>query len=207
MRLLIVPHAPTDWNAAGRYQGHSDTTLSELGRRQARVLARRLKLERIDAVYSSDLRRAVETVTAICEPRRLTWRCDARLRELHFGAWEGLTYAEVQGHYAQALTAWEADPLLMAPPGGETLAQLAARVETFLAGLENVSDPDCTALVVAHRGSLRALLCLALGLPPEVRWRFRIEPASLSALTLDPKGAVLHGLNDINHLREFAHAG
>jgi broad specificity phosphatase PhoE len=207
MRLLIVPHAPTDWNAAGRYQGHSDTTLSERGRRQAGLLARRLKFERINAVYASDLRRAVETVSAICEPRCLEWRCDGRLRELNFGAWEGLTYAEVQDRYAQALTAWEAEPLGTAPPGGETLAQLAGRVEAFLAGLDDVSDPDWTALLVAHRGSLRVLLCLALGLPPEVRWRFRIEPASLSAVSLDPRGGVLTSLNDMNHLLEFAHAG
>jgi broad specificity phosphatase PhoE len=214
MRLLIVPHAPTDWNATGRYQGHSDTSLSELGRRQANRLARRLQFERIDSVYSSDLRRAVETVRTICEPRQLQWCCDHRLRELHFGAWEGLTYAEVQERHAQALKAWEADPLQIAPPGGETLAHLSARIGAFLADVaqptqlcsDEVTDPDRTALIVAHRGSLRVLLCLALGLPPEIRWRFRIESASLSALNLDPKGGVLLALNDVNHLREFAHA-
>jgi broad specificity phosphatase PhoE len=207
MRLLLAPHAPTDWNAVGRYQGHTDTTLSAVGRRQAALLADRLANQRIDEVHSSDLRRALETASAVCEPRRLPLRFDARLRELHFGAWEGLTYGEVQTRYAEPMNAWETDPLRTAPPGGETLAQLATRVGAFLSELTDEPGTEKTKLVVAHRGSLRVLVCLALDLPPEIRSRFHLVPASLSELNIDSKGAVLTSLNDVHHLRETAHVG
>jgi alpha-ribazole phosphatase len=64
-----------------------------------------------------------------------------------------------------------------------------------------------TVLLVAHRGSIRALLCLALNMSPAARWHFHLEPASLSVLELHPNGAVLTGLNDTHHLREAAYAG
>lgn len=210
MRLLLVPHALTDWNAARRFQGHSDRPLSAAGRQQAARLANRLTGEQIHEAYASDLSRARETADAIAGPRRLPVRCEPRLRELHFGAWEGLTYEEAREADPECLTAWESDVSRTAPPGGETLAELAGRIGTFFTGLTAETAEagrERTVLVVAHRGSLQVLLCLALGLPPQARWQLRLEPASLSELDLYPQGAVLARLNDTHHLREVAHAG
>ena len=207
MRLLLVPHAPTDWNAQGRYQGHSDPGLSPVGREQAIQLADRLREECIDEVLASDLRRAVETAAAVCEPRRLDFKCDARVRELNFGAWEGLTYNEVHRSYGEALTDWEGDPIRVAPPSGETVAQLASRVEAVFNELSISARKDTTVLLVAHRGSIRVLLCLALKMSPAARWQFHLEPASLSVLELHHRGAVLTCLNETHHLREAAYAG
>jgi alpha-ribazole phosphatase len=134
----------------------------------ADLLAERLAGERIDEIHTSDLRRAWETARAAADARRLPLRFDARLRELNFGIWQGLTYDEMRHAHPEALAAWEADPLRVAPPGGETLAQLAARISAFLGGLTKAA-PDRTVLVVAHKGSLQVLLCLALGLPPQAR--------------------------------------
>jgi broad specificity phosphatase PhoE len=153
------------------------------------------------------LRRAWETARAVSEGRGLPLFSDPRLRELHFGAWEGLTHDEVRRDYPGALEAWTADPMRAAPPGGESLAQLAARVGAFLADLEPGAGPGRTVLVVGHGGSLRVLLCLALGLPPQSHWEFPLGPASLSELNLVAGGAVLTRLNDTHHLREAAHAG
>jgi broad specificity phosphatase PhoE len=154
------------------------------------------------------LRRAWETAVAISEPRGLVCTADARLREIHFGAWEGLTYPNLCQEQSQALTAWQADPMHVAPPGGETLAQVAQRVASFLATLRNKHrEGDHTLLVVGHRGWLRVLLCLTLGLPPSAWWQFRLVPASVSELELCNKGAVLSLLNDTNHLGEVDNAG
>jgi alpha-ribazole phosphatase len=206
MRLLLAPHAPTDWNAVGRYQGHSDTALSDIGRQQAALLAARLDDERIDEVHASDLRRAQETASFVYVSRSIPCRTDPRLRELHFGAWEGMSHDEVQHRYADALIAWQADPLRTPPPGGETLAQLADRIGGFLSDVGGERNDQRTMLVVAHRGSLRVLVCLALGLPPTARWQFRLESASLSELNLYSEGALLNYLNDTHHLKEAAHA-
>jgi phosphoserine phosphatase len=210
MRLLLVPHALTDWNAVGRFQGHSDRPLSAVGRRHAARLAKRLAGEQIHEAYASDLSRAWETADAIARPRRLPVRSEPRLRELHFGAWEGLTYEEVRETDLACLTAWEADAPRAAPPGGETLAELAGWISAFFTGLTPetaAAGQERTVLVVAHRGSLQVLLSLALGLPPLARWQFRLEPASLSELDLHPHGAVLVRLNDTHYVREVAHAG
>lgn len=207
MRLLFARHAPTDYNGKGRYQGHEDVALGASGRRQAALLADRLAAEPIDEIHASDLCRARETASAVSGRHRLALRSDPRLRELHFGAWEGLTREEVLRGCPEALAAWEADTLRTSPPGGETLAELADRVGAFLADFANDAAPGRTVFVVGHKGSLQVLLCLALGLPPESRWKFCLEPASLSELNLFAGGAVLTSLNDVHHLREVAHDG
>lgn len=196
IRLLLVPHAETAWNAQGRYQGHTDVPLNERGRHQAERLARRFAEEHFEVVYASDLRRARDTAVALVGSRGSSPRVEPRLRELYFGDWEGLTYAEVQHLNHES------------PPGGETLAELAARLRSFLDDLGSKhQEGEQTILLVAHRGSLRVLLCLALGLPPAAHWQFRLDPASLSELEWYGETAVLTRLNDVSHLREATYAG
>lgn len=198
-RLALVRHGETAWNAQARYQGRADLPLSDAGQRQAVMLARRLAREEIHAVYASDLQRAWETAVTIAAPHGLPVRAETRLREMDFGDWEGLTYEEVQERYPQALAAWEADPLNVAPPGGETLVQVVARVQSLLDDIVRV-HPDQTVLLVGHGGPLRVLLCVAMGLDPRVHWQFRLGIASLSELCLYDGGAMLTGLNDTHHL-------
>jgi broad specificity phosphatase PhoE len=208
VRLLLVPHAPTAWNVENRFQGWANTPLSEVGKQQAALLARRLLREPIDICYASNLRRAWETATAIAGSRSLLVLADPQLREMHFGVWEGLTYADICHEDAQGVAAWEANPMEVAPPGGETLAQVARRVTVSLAAIRNKHQGrGQTVLVVAHRGSLRVLLCLLLGLPPTKQWQFLLTPASLSELELHREGVILNFLNDTHHLGETAHAG
>jgi broad specificity phosphatase PhoE len=208
MRLLLVPHASTDWNATGRFQGWSDTTLSDIGKREAALVARRLLAEHIAGCHTSDLRRAVDTANGIVNQRSVPIMVDPRLREIHFGAWEGMTYPQFYRADPQRAWAWEQDPLRIAPPGGETLAQVAERIAAFHdAVIEGKRNKAGRLLVVGHRGALRVLICLELGLPPSAWWQFRLEPASVSELDLCEKGAVLRLLNDTHHLREETHAG
>jgi probable phosphoglycerate mutase len=116
-----------------------------------------------------------------------------------FGHWEGLTYAEIQQREAQSLAAWERDQLHSAPPGGETLLQMAARVRAAYVDML-VAGQDTTVGLVAHGGPLQLLLCLALGLPPQAYWQFAVSPASLSELCVYEQGAILTRLNDTHHL-------
>jgi broad specificity phosphatase PhoE len=206
MRLLIAPHAPTEWNAQRRYQGHVDIALSAEGHRQANQLAAALMAESIDEVHSSDLRRAVQTADAVAKPRQLPLHCESRLRELHFGAWEGLTYEEVCQRFPEARLSLGTNVPRQPPPGGETLMQLADRIASYFGELADQLSSERTILVVAHRGSLQVFLCLALGLPPEAWWKLRLEPASISEVNLYPDGAVLNSFNATQHLREDTHA-
>lgn len=115
-RILLVRHGETDWNAAGRIQGHSDTPLNAAGRLQARRAAQRLAREPIRALYSSDLARAFETATIIGVPLGLTVVVSPQLRERRYGEWEGLTSAEIQAHYPEQFASWRARFTDFAPP-------------------------------------------------------------------------------------------
>ena len=119
-RILLVRHGETDWNASGRIQGHSDTPLNAAGRQQAQRAAQRLAPEPVRALYSSDLARAFETATIIGEPLGLTVVTSPRLRERQYGAWEGLTSAEIQARYPEQFAMWRARSTDFAPPQGET---------------------------------------------------------------------------------------
>ncbi len=206
-RLLLARHGQTARNAAGRYQGQTDVPLNETGRRQAQALAERLASEAIDAVYASDLQRAQATAELVAAPHGLRVQTEPRLREINFGAWEGLTYEEIKTRDPERQAAWYDDPLHTSPPDGETLTQVAERVQAALAEIVQ-AHPDETVLIVAHGGTLRLTICLALGISPGSYWRFDIDVASLSELNVYEnvyeEGAILNVLNDSTHLESLS---
>jgi len=202
-RLLLIRHGETEWNQSGRYQGQTDVPLSEVGLAQAQALARRLAGETLHAVYTSDLSRARQTAEAIAAPHGLAVRPDPRLRELDFGQWEGLTYAQVLERDPEARAFWDSGDPSAKPPGGESREQMLERVRLVLADLARHEDGQ-TLAVVGHGGSLKLLLCLALGMAPTRYWQLRLDNASLSELSLYEKGAILSSLNDFQHLEEMA---
>lgn len=159
--LLLVRHGETDWNHDGRWQGGSNTSLNETGREQARALANTLD-GTVDAIYSSDLTRARETAEILADRLRLEVHLDERIRERGFGAWEGLTTAEVEERYADEHRLWR----LGEGPGAadaEPFDIFAARISSFLDELLD-RHPEDEVLVVAHGGSIRVIHALARGL-------------------------------------------
>jgi|SRR5271157_266622 len=199
MRLILVRHGLTEWNSSGRFQGHSDIPLSEMGRQQAEALAARLSSEHIHTIYASDLERAQATARIIAARQQCTPTSDAHLREISFGAWEGLTYDEIRRRDPAALSRWEANGQEVTPPGGETLGQLVWRVQPAMDEIR-ARHVDETVLIVAHGGPLQVLLCLSLGLAPSMYWQFHLAPASISEVAFWPAGAMLNLLNDTCHL-------
>jgi len=158
--LLLVRHGETDWNRDGRWQGHSDTHLNELGRQQAERLAE--ELDGADVVYSSDLIRARETAEILARRLGADVRLDERLRERGFGAWEGKTRAEIEAEFADAHARWVAGE----GPGAddaEPFEDFAVRVRGFLDDVL-ARHPDETVLIVSHGGSIRVIHALASGL-------------------------------------------
>ncbi|MHB1319285.1 MAG: histidine phosphatase family protein [Anaerolineae bacterium] len=200
-RLYAVRHGITGWNALGRIQGHAQSQLTEIGRKQAEAIAERLSTEHIDAVYASDLDRAMHTAQAIARPHGLAVYPDPRLREAAYGDWEGRTMDELRQLYPDTVTEWMSEPVTVAPSGGESLDEVAARVGSFLEELRAHPD-DEQIVVVGHGGSIRALLCLALCVPQGYSRRVRVDTASLSIVDLRPNRCVVMALNDRHHLTE-----
>ena len=158
--LLLARHGETDWNRDGRWQGHSDTPLNELGRRQARELA--AQLDGLDALYSSDLARARETAEIVAERLGLEVRTDSRLRERSFGAWEGLTSAEIEDRFAEGHRRWQTGESFGADDA-EPFDVFAARIHAFLEDVLQ-QHPGEEVLVISHGGSIRVIHALAAGL-------------------------------------------
>jgi alpha-ribazole phosphatase len=200
-QILLVRHGLTNWNQAGRLQGQSDLPLNSLGIQQAAAAGARLAAEPLQAIYTSDLKRAWQTARIIATEHSLPVTRLAELRELHFGVWEGLTYAAIQARSPLGARAWSEDLRHFAPPGGESLDQMAARVDGFLQQLKDLPQDRCLA-IVAHGGPLQVLICLAVGLPPERYWQFHLSPGSISQINLYPEGAILNYLNDTHHLTD-----
>lgn len=159
MRLLLARHGQTDWNAAGRIQGRTDTSLNDLGRRQAAHLAARLRQagEHPNALYASPQRRALETAQIAGRDLGLEPVTVDSLREVSFGAWEGYSWEEIARRWPEEYAAYLADRLHTAPPGGESFAALLGRVYPALSAIAAAGEG--TALVVCHSALIKAVRC------------------------------------------------
>ncbi|TDC61452.1 histidine phosphatase family protein [Micromonospora sp. KC207] len=152
-RLIVWRHGNTDWNAASRVQGQTDVPLNNLGREQAVAAAPLLAALRPDAIVASDLRRAADTAAALAALTGLPVRADARLRERHFGRWQGLALTEVAQRYPDEYARWRAgDP----DPGAEieSLDDLGKRVGTALQDAADAA-PGGTIVVATHGAGAR----------------------------------------------------
>lgn len=195
----MVRHGETELNSSIRYWGHSDVKLSALGFQQAEHLRERLAMERIDAVYSSNLIRASTTADIIASVHGRPVVICPELSEINFGKLEGLTFEEIRRLYPDVAKLWvERDPKLEYPDG-ESRAQFSRRVGSYLDRLQVHSDEE-NILVVAHSGVLRTLICQLLKVDVKIRWQLRLDLASLSIIETHPAGAVLTILNDVSHL-------
>ncbi len=182
--IVVVRHGRTAANAAGLLLGHLDVVLDDLGRAQAAAVA--ATVPRPDLVVSSPLRRARETAEAFGLPVQI----DEAWIELDYGDWDGRPLAEVP---AELWDTWRAD-VDFAPPGGESLGQLTARVHDALDGLSGRLDGR-RAVVVTHVSPVKAAAGWALGLGPEVAWRTFVAPGSITRLGMTPHGPTLRGFN------------
>lgn len=198
--FYFLRHGETEWNAAGRLCGRTDVPLSEVGRGQARILARRLQAVKVDALYSSPLARALETARIVGAAIGHEPATDPRLMELNYGAWEGKTYAESRLSTPEIYSAWEADPASVAPPEGESGEQLVERVTPFLAAVARRHQAG-NVVVVCHRTLCRLTACHIMGIPlAEYRKRIPMDNAALNIFeTREGKWQVV-SLNDTSHL-------
>ncbi len=219
---MLTRHGGTTRSKPEQHLGQRlDVPLSDEGRAQAAALGRRLAGVGFDRVVASPLRRAVETARLVVPGREP--ETDARLLEMDYGAWEGLTYEQITARDGPARLLWEADPASLACPGGESGNDVAARVRSFLeaaidgattdrepapAALDDTTDHRI--LVVGHSTTDRILLCVALGVPVrDFRRRFVQDPANLTVVRFGgPRGTGAQALvvNDVGHLRGLAGA-
>jgi broad specificity phosphatase PhoE len=163
-KLCLVRHGQTDWNLQGRYQGQSDVPLNQIGLAQAHTLVRQLQGQTFAAIYSSDLKRAGETALIIADAMHLPVNFEARLREINQGEWEGQLVDKIRARYENLWQMRSVDPAGLRPPGGETVSELAERLQAALDEIAHL-HPGLSVLIVSHGLALATVLCKVRGIP------------------------------------------
>ncbi|ABQ47422.1 MAG TPA: histidine phosphatase family protein [Thermotoga sp.] len=199
MKLYLIRHGETIWNEKGLWQGITDVPLNEKGREQAKKLAN--SLERVDAIYSSPLKRSLETAEEIARRFEKEIIVEEDLRECEISLWNGLTVEEAIREYPVEFKKWSSDPNF-GMEGLESMRNVQNRVvkaimkivsQEKLNGSENV-------VIVSHSLSLRAFICWVLGLPLYLHRNFKLDNASLSVVEIESKPRLVL-LNDTCHLK------
>ena len=165
-RLILLRHGQTDFNVAGRMQGHLESVLTPIGRAQAVAAAPVVAALAPDRLISSDLSRAADTAELVGAVCGLPVKLDARLRETHLGQWQGMSVDEIEAEYPGAIATWRSDAA-WAPPGGESRIQVVERSRPVVDEVDaEPSDGGSEALlVVAHGGLIAGLVSGLLDLP------------------------------------------
>ncbi len=203
LRLVLVRHGTTAWSRERRFAGSRDIPLAEEGLRQCEAVAAALGGKLIAAVYASPLERARTSAEVIAKAHRLEVRIEPDLREMAFGEWEGLTRDEVAARFPQAYELWRSAPHRLAVPGGESLADVAARGQRAVDELVG-THADETVVLVSHAVVLRLIVLQALGLGPERLWAVDASPAGITEIEYEPGWATVHRMNTLSHLDAVA---
>jgi probable phosphoglycerate mutase len=188
--LLLLRHGQTALSVHRRYSGRGDPELTELGRAQAKAAAAGLGsvegVDEVSVVLSSPLRRARQTAAEAAAALGVGVREHPGLIETDFGEWEGLTFAEARERYPELHGRWLGDDTV-APPGGESFAEVGHRVAELRDELLG-EHPGRTVLLVSHVTPIKLLLRLALDVGPSVLYRMHLDLASLSIAEFYPDG-------------------
>lgn len=200
LKVILVRHAETDWNQERRVQGSgSDRLLTEAGKRQAESIGLRLKQERIQAIYSSPLRRALDTARAIARYHQLEVQIEPSLNEIYAGELEGVPIKKI-GSYLNTLVARErGDEPVSKPYSGELLSEARQRAWSAIQRLAD-KHRDGAILVVSHYFIILSIICSVLNLPVTEMGRLRLDPGSISTIAFDEQVTRLTLLNDSCHL-------
>ncbi|HEV7526980.1 MAG TPA: histidine phosphatase family protein [Acidimicrobiia bacterium] len=195
--IAFVRHGQTELNRGGRLQGRLDAPLSDLGARQAAALGRGFASAPVTRVYSSPLQRARDTAAAIAAAHELSVEVDARLIELDYGDWDGRLLADVP---PEAWVAWRHD-VDFAPPGGERLSDVAARVNEFVREVF-AAHGDELVVAVSHVSPIKAAVCAVLQVDERATWQMQLDVASVTNIGCRPDSSgYLSSFNDASIAR------
>jgi broad specificity phosphatase PhoE len=201
VQIFLLRHGETDWNLQRRCQGVTDLDLNETGSRQAKEVAAFFSKEKLDAVYSSNLKRAIQTANAISEYHRLKVIVRSDFRELDHGKFEGLTFSEIHTNYPDFIRPWREQPAHIPIPGGECIADVGKRTWK---GIEEIirNHSYASVVVVSHQFPIVSILCHITGTPLNDYRRFHVDPSGLTRISYNPHhGWKLIQTNDLSYAR------
>lgn len=202
VRLFLTRHGQTEWNVAKRFQGSLDSSLTELGVRQAELLSYRLADEKFDAIYSSHLNRAYRTAQIVSGNREIEIIKDEDLAEMRLGDWEGLKHDEIIEKYSKEYELFWNKPHLYKASSGEGYSDLKKRVIGCLERIIKENDGK-NVLIVTHTVVIKQIMAYFEGRPLEKLWDIPyIHPTSLSVIEIDNDIVDVKLHADVSHFED-----
>ncbi|SMB96250.1 alpha-ribazole phosphatase [Desulfonispora thiosulfatigenes DSM 11270] len=201
-KIIFIRHGQTLWNAKRKYQGQTDIHLDETGIMQADLVAQKLKEDKVDVIYASDLQRAYKTAEIIGLEQELKVSPSIGLREFNFGVWEGKTYEELKNEYPELVEKWFKDPESVQIPKAESIKDLQNRaVNQINEILEKHNNK--TVVVVSHGLTIATILSYFLDIElKNVRKMIQGNTGITIVEFNDTKGTLVV-FNDINHIENL----
>jgi len=202
-RIILIRHGECQGNIESRFRGRKDYPLNERGRKQALELAKELETLAPDAIYSSPLKRAIETATPLAARFSKEIIKDEGFNNISFGQWEGLLKSEISKEYPDEWKTWLVAPEKLDMAGVEPMSSIRKRSIESLKRIE-ARHSGKTVVVVSHRTTLKPLLAAALSIPDPYFWKLHVDTASYSTLLYSKeRGFCLYQLNQTKHLTEL----
>ncbi len=199
MDIILARHGETEWNVGEVFRGRADIDLNRNGRLQAELLGQYLAVTKIEAVYTSPLKRAVDTARSIARFHNLQVEVREELNDLDFGAWEGLSVNEVPLRYPDLFAVWADHPEKVCLPGGETLDDVKKRsMKTIDTIIDHYRE---SVVLVTHRVVIKVLVCNLLGLGNAHFWNIMVDTCGLTTFRYDKGRFVLIRHNDNGFLK------
>jgi broad specificity phosphatase PhoE len=204
LEIILARHGETEWNVEEVFRGRIDIELNQTGRRQAELLAKHLAELKIEAVYSSPLKRALDTAEAIARRHRLEVKTSPGLIDGDFGQWQGLPLKEVRQKYKELYQQWAESPHRAKIPGGESLDEVRERALKVVNGI--IAKHRERVVLVSHRVVNKVLICALLGLDNSHFWNIRQDVCGTTTFSHQEGRFVLLKHNDTSYLKSLPKA-
>jgi len=199
--LILVRHGETMWNVEKIYRGRTDVNLNEVGIKQAELLGKNLANWELEAIYSSPLRRALDTANIIARYQNVGVQIAEGLTDFDYGEWQSLSEQDVKRLYPALLNEWHNNPHKVKMPGGESLEDVRRRA---IAVVDDVlSKYQGSVVLVSHRVVNKVLICALLGLDNSHFWNIKQNVAGITIFDYIDGRFVLTRHNDTSHLKEL----
>jgi len=200
-KLILARHGETVWNVEKIYRGRMDVNLDEVGIKQAELLGKYLSNWELEAIYSSPLRRALDTANIIASYQKVGVQVAEGLIDFDYGEWQSLPEQEVKRLYPALLNEWHNNPHKVRMPGGESLEDVRRRAIEVINDI--LSKYQGSVVLVSHRVVNKVLICSLLGLDNSHFWNIKQDVGGITIFNYGDGRFVLTRHNDTSHLREL----
>ncbi|MFC2021676.1 histidine phosphatase family protein [Chloroflexota bacterium] len=202
--IILARHGETEWNVQEIFRGRLDIELNQTGIKQAELLAEYLSDFKIEAIYSSPLKRALKTSAVIASHHKLDVRIAPGLIDFDYGKWQGLLHQEVKDKYKELYTEWINSPHQITIPEGESLNDVRKRA--VVVANELIARYEGTVVLVSHRVVNKVLICALLGLDNSHFWNIRQDTCGITTFTYENERFILTEHNNTSFLKPLQQA-